>query len=368
MSVMRKLAVIFPGIGYNKDKPLLYYSAKIAVQNGYEIIYCRFNLPADKDIKNRETLLEFMGMVAAQAEDQLKGVDFTEYSSVLFISKSIGTVAASIYAQKHILSVIQIYFTPLEQTFSLVQKENGLVFFGEADPFAHVEVIRQKCLDNHIELTLYKSANHSLETGDTIADLEILNETLQKINDLIEGTPIYRFKVLERSGKLCSLADFRAKVLLIINSATGCGFTPQYDAIEALYQKYHRDGFEVLDFPCNQFLNQAPGSSEEIHSFCRSRYNISFPQFAKIDVNGESESELFKYLKSKQGFKGFCMNSKLSTYMERIVKEKDPDYAIKPDIKWNFTKFLIDRQGRVIKRFEPDEEMSVIEQAIKEIL
>ena len=140
---------------------------------------------------------------------------------------------------------------------------------------------------------------------------------------------IYDFSVKTRLGKEISLKDYEGKVLLIVNTATGCGFTPQYTGLQELYNKYKDKGFEILDFPCNQFANQAPGSDDEIHTFCTGRFGITFPQFGKIDVNGKNEDPLYTYLKKQKG--GFC-NSK---------------------IKWNFTKFLVGKDGTVLKRFAP---------------
>ncbi|MBQ6543997.1 MAG: glutathione peroxidase [Clostridia bacterium] len=140
---------------------------------------------------------------------------------------------------------------------------------------------------------------------------------------------IYDFTVKGMKGEDVSLSEFKGKVLLVVNTATGCGFTPQYDGLEALYEKYRDKGFEILDFPCNQFGNQAPGSEEEIKSFCTMKFGVSFPQFAKIEVNGENEEPLYKWLKSQ---KGGVLGSK---------------------IKWNFTKFLIDSNGNVVDRYAP---------------
>ena len=140
---------------------------------------------------------------------------------------------------------------------------------------------------------------------------------------------LYDFSVKTRDGKETSLKDYEGKVLLIVNTATGCGFTPQYTGLQELYNKYKDKGFEILDFPCNQFMNQAPGSDDAIHTFCTGRFGITFPQFAKIDVNGKNEDPLYTYLKSKK--RGFCTSK----------------------IKWNFTKFLISKDGTVLKRFAP---------------
>ena len=140
---------------------------------------------------------------------------------------------------------------------------------------------------------------------------------------------IYDYTVKARKGATLNMADLKGKVLLIVNTATGCGFTPQYEAIEKLYQQYKDQGFEILDFPCNQFENQAPGTEKEIVSFCQLNYNVTFKQFAKIEVNGANEAPLYTYLKKQKG--GLLGSA----------------------IKWNFTKFLVDREGNVVKRFAP---------------
>ena len=177
---------------------------------------------------------------------------------------------------------------------------------------------------------------------------------------------IYDFSVKKRNGEEISLTDFKGKVLLIVNTATGCGFTPQYEGLENLYKKYHEKGLEILDFPCNQFGNQAPESDDEIHQFCTLKYKTSFDQFAKVDVNGENQSELFKYLKEQKGFKGF--DGLKGKILIPIVKAMDPDYKNNSDIKWNFTKFLVDRDGNVVERYESTVEPKKIEDKIIELL
>ena len=172
---------------------------------------------------------------------------------------------------------------------------------------------------------------------------------------------IYEFNVTNDEGKEVSLAQYRGKVLLIVNTATRCGFTPQYKELQALYEKYGRDGLEILDFPCNQFGQQAPGSIQEIHQFCTANFNIEFPQFDKIDVNGDNAAPLYTYLKSQKGFGGFDLNDPKGKAMDGMMKKRDADYAEKSDIKWNFTKFLISRDGRVVKRYEPTDKMSDID-------
>ena len=177
---------------------------------------------------------------------------------------------------------------------------------------------------------------------------------------------IYDIKVKNGRGEEVSLESYRDKVLLIVNTATGCGFTPQYEGLEKLYKEYHEQGLEILDFPCNQFGNQAPGTNEEIHQFCTLKYNTSFDQFAKVDVNGENESPVFTYLKAQKGFEGF--DGLKGKILIPVVKAMDSDYKNNSNIKWNFTKFLVDREGNVVKRYEPTVTPEKIEEDIKELL
>lgn len=179
---------------------------------------------------------------------------------------------------------------------------------------------------------------------------------------------IYDFHVENAAGKEVSLSDYSGKVILIINSATECGFTPQYDDLQDLFEKYGDDGFVILNFPCNQFGHQAPDSNEEIISFCDSRYGITFPIFSKIDVNGNHAIPLYAFLKSQKGFAGFDPEHPLTPMLESILGRTAPDYAQTSDIKWNFTKFLIDRKGNVIERFEPTADMAEVEQKILNLL
>ena len=177
---------------------------------------------------------------------------------------------------------------------------------------------------------------------------------------------IYDIKVKDSKGEDVSLDKFKGKVMLIVNTATGCGFTPQYTGLEKLYEKYNEKGFEVLDFPCNQFGNQAPGSDEEIHEFCTLKYNTKFEQFKKVDVNGENESELFKFLKEQKGFEGIPgLEGKMLT---PVLKKMDPDYKNNNNIKWNFTKFLVDKEGNVVERYEPTIKPEKIEEDIIKLL
>ena len=172
---------------------------------------------------------------------------------------------------------------------------------------------------------------------------------------------IYDFKVKDDAGKDVSLVDYKGKVLLIVNTATRCGFTPQYTELEALYEKYHEQGLEILDFPCNQFGSQAPGTIQEIHEFCTANYDIHFPQFDKIDVNGADQHPLYAWLKAQKGFSGFDVNDQRGKMMDGMLRRQDADYDKKSDIKWNFTKFLVSRDGRVLKRYEPTDNMDGLE-------
>lgn len=179
---------------------------------------------------------------------------------------------------------------------------------------------------------------------------------------------IYEFNVMTPKGETISIGQYEGKVLLIVNTATKCGFTPQYEELEAIYKKYHDQGLEILDFPCNQFHNQAPGTDEEIQEFCSLNYGTTFPRFAKIEVNGENAEELYKYLKHEKGFAGFNPKHKITAKLEEILMKVNPKYKESPEIKWNFTKFLIDRDGNVVERFEPTEDLAVVEEKIKELL
>lgn len=178
----------------------------------------------------------------------------------------------------------------------------------------------------------------------------------------------YDYEAKDVTGVNVKMEEYAGKVVLVVNTATECGFTPQYDDLQDLYEVYQAEGLEILDFPCNQFGNQAPGTDEEIVSLCDSRYGITFPHFSKIDVNGEKALPLFKYLQSEKGFAGFNPEHPLTAIVESRLERTNPNYANESDIKWNFTKFLIDRSGKVVARFEPTEDMKVVEECIKELL
>ena len=178
---------------------------------------------------------------------------------------------------------------------------------------------------------------------------------------------VYEFSVKAPDGTEIPLSDYKGKVLLIVNTATGCGFTPQYDELQAIYEEHQKDGLEILDFPCNQFAEQAPGSDEEIHAFCTGRYGITFPQFSKIDVNGENAIPLYQWLTKNTVFEGFG-KSPMSLMLSGIAKKMDKDYKNNGKIKWNFTKFLIDRQGEIVARFEPTADLKKMKARIEEVL
>lgn len=177
----------------------------------------------------------------------------------------------------------------------------------------------------------------------------------------------YDYSVLKPNGEELSMKEFEGKVVLVVNTATGCGFTPQYKDIEAMFEKYHDDGFEVLDIPCNQFAGQTPGTDEEIHEFCQLHYNTLFPQMKKSDVNGENALPLYGYLKNQQGFAGFGKGP-TALAMSAMLKKIDKDYKNNPEIKWNFTKFLVDREGNVVARFEPTASMKVVAAEVEKYL
>ena len=165
-------------------------------------------------------------------------------------------------------------------------------------------------------------------------------------------TTVYDFTVKANNGEDLSFAQYKGDVLLIVNTASKCGFTPQYDGLEALYQKYAPKGFHVIGFPCDQFGHQEPGTNEEIAEFCRLNHGVTFPLMEKVDVNGENAHPIYLWLYGEKPFAGFGEGD-TAQFMDRMLSGQDPEYASNPDIKWNFTKFLIDRKGQVVARFEP---------------
>ena len=179
---------------------------------------------------------------------------------------------------------------------------------------------------------------------------------------------IYDFTALSNKGKEVNFADYQGKVLLIVNTASKCGFTPQYDGLEALYQKYKDQGLVIIGFPCDQFGHQEPGADEQIEEFCRINHGVTFPLMSKIEVNGEGAHPIYQWLKSQAGFAGFDPAHPLTKILDEMFTKADPDYASKPDIKWNFTKFLISKEGKVVSRFEPTTEPQGMEESIEKAL
>ena len=178
---------------------------------------------------------------------------------------------------------------------------------------------------------------------------------------------VYDFTVKDRKGNDVSLSDYKGKLLLIVNTATGCGFTPHYEPLEAMYRDLRDKDFEILDFPCNQFANQAPESDEEIHEFCTLKFGTEFPQFKKVDVNGETALPLFAALATEKPFEGFGKGLKVKG-LEKFANMNNKKFGDAAYIKWNFTKFLIDREGNVVARFEPTVDMDEVKKAVEAAL
>ncbi|MCR5314230.1 MAG: glutathione peroxidase [Bacteroidaceae bacterium] len=181
-------------------------------------------------------------------------------------------------------------------------------------------------------------------------------------------TTAFDFKLQDKKGNEVSLSQYKGKVLLIVNTATGCGFTPQYEDLEAMYHRHKDEGLEILDIPCNQFGHQTPGSDQEITEFCTLKFGADFPQFKKSDVNGANELPLFTWLKSQKGYAGNAYDEKLTAIMEDLYNKSNPEPRKKDDIQWNFTKFLIGKDGQVIERFEPTVDMAKVEECVKQVL
>jgi glutathione peroxidase len=179
---------------------------------------------------------------------------------------------------------------------------------------------------------------------------------------------IYDFKALTSKGKELDFAQFEGKVLLIVNTASKCGFTPQFEGLEKLNEKYKDKGLVVIGFPCNQFAGQDPGSDSEISEFCQLNYGVTFQIMKKIDVNGAEAHPIFTYLKGEAGFAGFNPAHPLTKVLDEMFSKDNPDYAKNPDIKWNFTKFLISKDGTKIQRFEPTSEPEEIAASIEALL
>ncbi len=172
------------------------------------------------------------------------------------------------------------------------------------------------------------------------------------------------YTLLDRKGGEVALSQYQGKVLLVVNTATACGFTPQFEELEAVYSELREQGLEILNIPCNQFGGQAPGTDEEIAQFCSLNFGTQFPQFKKADVNGEGELPLYTWLKAQAPFKGFDQDNKLTPILEKMFDENMPGWRETSDVKWNFTKFLIGRNGEVVARFEPTAPMQAWKDAI----
>lgn len=179
---------------------------------------------------------------------------------------------------------------------------------------------------------------------------------------------VYDYTVKDRKGHDVSLKEYAGEVMLIVNTATRCGFTPQYAELEQLYEQFRSRGFNILDFPCNQFGQQAPGTADEIKEFCQLNYGTRFPQFKKIEVNGDKADPLFKFLKFQRPFGGFDLNNPIGKILDEMLSKENPDYRNTSDIKWNFTKFLIGKKGEVVERYEPTTDISVIAEKIQTLL
>ena len=177
----------------------------------------------------------------------------------------------------------------------------------------------------------------------------------------------YDYSVPNTKGEEVSMKQFEGKVVLVVNTATGCGFSPQYKPLEEMYEKLHDRGLEIVDVPCNQFAGQTPGTDEEIHEFCTLKYNTQFPQMKKSDVNGENAEPLFAYLASEKPFTGFGKGLK-NAALNKFAAMNNKKYGDKTYVGWNFTKFLVDREGKVIARFEPTVDMKEVRAAVEAAL
>ena len=201
----------------------------------------------------------------------------------------------------------------------------------------------------------------------TIAVLLMLTFVGMAQNNTKDMKTVYDFSLNDKSGNEVSLSQYKGKVLLIVNTATGCGFTPQYEDLEAMYHSLKDKGLEILDVPCNQFGHQAPGTDAEIKEFCTLKFGADFPQFKKSDVNGANELPLYTWLKSQKPCLG-GYDAKLAAVMEKLYNEANPEPRKKDDIQWNFTKFLINRNGDVIARFEPTVDMKEVKKQVEAAL
>lgn len=183
-----------------------------------------------------------------------------------------------------------------------------------------------------------------------------------------ERAQIYSYSVRRMDGGETSLSEYRGKVLLLVNTASRCGFTPQFAQLESLYEKYRDRGLMVLAFPCNQFKEQDPDDDETIARFCQKNYGVTFPVFSKIKVLGSESDALYRYLTEQKPFAGFDRDHPLAQKLHEILSAEDPDYARSDAVKWNFTKFLVGRDGAVMRRFEPTADLAAVEREIEKLL
>lgn len=179
---------------------------------------------------------------------------------------------------------------------------------------------------------------------------------------------IYDFKFNSIDGPEIKLEDFKGKAVLVVNIASKCGFTYQYEDLQKIYDKYKEKGFEIIGFPCNQFAEQEPGNNNDVKQFCMLNYGVTFPLSEKIQVRGADAHPIFNYLTSVAPFKGFDLNNPSAKLLYNMLKEDLPDYLIDDSIKWNFTKFLIDKDGNVVQRFESSVEPYEIAPSIEKLL
>lgn len=222
-----------------------------------------------------------------------------------------------------------------------------------------VHLVYEPVVNRTVCLSGYGRKN-AFSQGDKVYKVENTSEEV--------GNMIYDYKVMDGKGNEISLSEYKGKVLLIVNTATECGFTPQYGDLQKMYEDFGDKGLVILDFPCNQFGGQAPGSVEDITAFCTGRFGVTFPQMDKIEVNGENESPLYTYLKEQKGFEGFDPAHPITAILEDMLPKEIPNYKETPDIKWNFTKFLVDRDGNVVYRFEPTHNTQDVRTKIEELL
>ena len=366
------LAIIIPGLDYTAKQPLFHYAAQIATLHGYEVNELSFDHIPGYHANAGKDQLKALQQALTYCTETLSNIDYSAYDHVVLFSKDMGSlIAARLSDTIDWLSshdnLTHISFAPILPAIPYMKSGRGIVFAGNADPFVPFADLRKQCAEKQLELHVLEGANHLLECTTMTETLRTLNRVMESVEQIVSKycESIYSFTVKHPERGDVSLSSYEGQVLLIVNTATGCGFTPQYETLETLYRTYHDRGFTVLDFPCNQFGSQAPGSDAEIHRFCTARYDISYPQFSKIDVNGENEIPLYSFLKRRQKFHGFDLNKKEGAFLHKTLLALDPDYALSPDIKWNFTKFLVTRKGRVVARFEASDDLASLEEAVR---